>query len=78
MDVVDFLLQRRDDPDLQDGIELGAAVSSAWGVRKSDPELRGELNSYLGNLKKTATWGRLAVEYFGKDALRVLGRSAGE
>jgi membrane-bound lytic murein transglycosylase MltF len=74
MDVVDFLMERRRDPGLEDGLELGTAGSTAWGVRKTDPELKGALDDYVRNVKKTATWGRLAVKYFGEDALRVLGR----
>ena len=75
MDVVDFLLDRRTQPELQDGAVVGSAVSGAWGVRKSDPQLRRELDAYLDNLKKTPTWSRLIVQYFGGDAMRVLGRS---
>jgi ABC-type amino acid transport substrate-binding protein len=61
---------------LEDGVELGSAGSTAWGVRKTDPELKGLLDEYLQNVKKTATWSRLVVKYFGEDALRVLGREA--
>jgi ABC-type amino acid transport substrate-binding protein len=75
LDISDFLLQRRTDSSLQDGLVLGAAVSSAWGVRKTDPELRRELNQYLQNLKQGAGWSRLVVHYFGPDALRMLGRA---
>src|SRR5262245_55535173 len=75
MDVADFLLQRRVDPALQDGVELGASLPSAWGVRKTDPELRRLLDGYLLNLKKSPTWSRIVVEYFGSDALRILGRA---
>jgi ABC-type amino acid transport substrate-binding protein len=75
MDVADFLLQRRADTDLQDGMNLGPGLSGAWGVRKSDPNLRHQLDDYLENLKKSPTWSRVVVEYFGEDALRLLGRS---
>jgi ABC-type amino acid transport substrate-binding protein len=75
MDVADFLLQRRLDPELQDGLVLGAGLSGAWGVRKTDPELRKQLDTYLANLKKTPTWSHLVVDHFGDDALRILGRS---
>lgn len=75
MDVADFLLQSRADPELQDGMALGNALSGAWGVRKADTELKRQLDDYITNLKQTATWSRLVVDYFGKDALRILGRS---
>ena len=78
LDVTDYLLQRRKDAALEDGVALGSAGSSAWGVRKTDPDLRRELNVYLENLKRTPTWGRLVIEYFGDDALRILGRAHGE
>jgi ABC-type amino acid transport substrate-binding protein len=74
LDISDFLMQRRADAKLQDGLTLGGAVSSAWGVRKSDPELREALNTFLGNLKAGPGWSRLVVRYFGPDALRILGR----
>jgi len=74
MDVVDFLMERRTDPGMEDGVDLGIAGSTAWGVRKTDPELKGALDQYVRNVQKTATWGRLVVKYFGADALRVLGR----
>jgi ABC-type amino acid transport substrate-binding protein len=74
-DIADFLLARRKDPDLQDGVTLGGALSGAWAVRKTDPELKRQLDDYLQNLKRTASWGRLVVQYFGEDALRMLGRS---
>ncbi|HET7295131.1 MAG TPA: transporter substrate-binding domain-containing protein [Vicinamibacteria bacterium] len=75
MDVADFLLQRRADPALQDGVALGSSLRSAWGVRKTDPELRRQLDAYLVNLKLTPTWSRIVVQYFGNDALRILGRA---
>jgi ABC-type amino acid transport substrate-binding protein len=78
MDVTDYLLQRRTDAALEDGVALGSAGSSAWGVRKTDPDLRRELNLYLENVKRTPTWSRLVIEYFGDDGLRVLGRAHGE
>jgi ABC-type amino acid transport substrate-binding protein len=78
MDVTDYLLQRRTDAALEDGVALGSAGSSAWGVRKTDPDLRRELNLYLENVKRTPTWSRLVIEYFGDDGLRVLGRAHGQ
>lgn len=74
LSVADFLLQRRTDPVLADGMTLGPAVSSAWGVRKGDVELKAALDAYLQNFKKSPGWSRLIASYFGEDSLRVLGR----
>jgi ABC-type amino acid transport substrate-binding protein len=75
-DVLDFLVRRRTDKDLQVGMTLGAALSSAWAVRKTDPQLRQALDSYLAQLRGSPNWSRLLVKYFGEDAPAVLGREA--
>jgi ABC-type amino acid transport substrate-binding protein len=74
MDIVDFFLQRRRDPELRLGPSLGTAISSAWAVRKGDRELRDALNAYLADLRRSPAWSRLLVKYFGDDALAILGR----
>lgn len=71
----DFVLQRRADRALQAGAFLGAPRSAAWAVRREDEELRRALNEYIDNLRRTASWGRMAVGYFGDDALALLGRA---
>jgi hypothetical protein len=43
-------------------------------VRKSNPDLRQALDAYLADLRRSAGWSRLLVEYFGDDALTALGR----
>jgi ABC-type amino acid transport substrate-binding protein len=73
-DVLDFLLQRRRESDLQAGMTLGGALSSAWAVRKSDPQLRRALDAYVAALRASPNWSRLLVKYFGEDAPAVLGR----
>jgi ABC-type amino acid transport substrate-binding protein len=75
VDILDFLQAHRKDPDLELGVTLGAALSSAWGVRKSDPELRRALDAYLADFRRSAGWSRILVEYFGSDAPAALGRS---
>jgi ABC-type amino acid transport substrate-binding protein len=74
-DVLDFLLQRRRDRGLQAGLTLGSALSSAWAVRKTDPQLRRALDAYLVALRSSPNWSRLLVKYFGEDAPAVLGRA---
>lgn len=71
----DFVLQRRADRALQAGPFLGVPRSAAWAVRREDEELRKALNEYIDNLRRTASWGRMAVGYFGDDALALLGRA---
>jgi ABC-type amino acid transport substrate-binding protein len=75
-DVLDVLLQQRRDRDLQMGMTLGGTLSSAWAVRKTDPELRRALDAYLSGLRSSPNWSRLLVRYFGEDAPAVLGRAA--
>ena len=73
--LVDASLAIRKDRDLQAGLFLGTAGRAAYAVRKDEPELLRALDDYLGNLRKTGTWSRLVVKYFGSDALAVLGRA---
>lgn len=75
MSLFDFTLMARRNPDLQAGLLLGLPGSAAWGVRKSSPRLRQRLSDYVESLRKTASWSRLVLEYFGPDALTVLGRA---
>ncbi len=72
--VVDFFIQRRKHRDLEAGLLLGDALSSAWAVRKTSPELRQALDAYLGQLRRSPNWSRLLVKYFGDDAPAILGR----
>lgn len=72
--VVDFFIQRRKHRGLEAGLLLGEPLSSAWAVRKSSPELRQALDSYLGQLRRSPNWSRLLVSYFGDDAPAILGR----
>jgi ABC-type amino acid transport substrate-binding protein len=72
--VVDFFIQRRKHRDLEAGLPLGEALSSTWAVRKTSPELRQALDAYLGQLRRSANWSRLLVQYFGDDAPAILGR----
>src|SRR5262245_45596280 len=60
------------DPELQIGVFLGPPRSLAYGVRKEDAELLRALDEYVGNLRKTPAWSRLAVKYFGEAAPEIL------
>lgn len=75
MSLSDFALLRRKEPALVAGPFVGEAHHAAWALRKSDPELTQALNDYVENLRRTPSWSRLAVKYFGDDALTLLGRA---
>jgi len=66
------ILARQKDPNLELGLFLGQPGALAYGLRKSDGELRRALDEYLSNLRRTATWSRLVVKYFGDSALEIL------
>lgn len=72
------IASQREDPSLQLGMFLGARGSLAWGVRKADPELRKALNAYIDDVRRTPTWARLVVKYFGERAHEVLRKARGE
>ena len=43
-------------------------------MRKEDKQLKVALDEYLVNVRKSATWSRLIVKYFGEQALKALGK----
>jgi ABC-type amino acid transport substrate-binding protein len=69
------ILERRKDQDLELGLFIGPPSSVAFAVRKDCPQLRAALDDYVANLRKTATWSRLVVKYFGESALEILKKS---
>jgi ABC-type amino acid transport substrate-binding protein len=73
-----IIAARRDDPDIQLGVFLGTPGSLAYGVRKDEPELLKALNGYIENVRKTSTWSRLVVKYFGEQAPEILRKARGE
>jgi ABC-type amino acid transport substrate-binding protein len=62
----------RTDPDIQLGVYLGPPGSLAYGVRREDPQLKEALDAYIQNVRRTPTWSRLVVKYFGENAPEVL------
>ena len=60
------------DPDLQIGAFLGQPSSLAYGVRHEDKALLKALNEYISNLRRTSTWSRLVLKYFGESAVELL------
>jgi ABC-type amino acid transport substrate-binding protein len=63
---------QREDPQLQIGAFVGPPLSLVYAVRKEDLELLGALDAYLANARKSLTWNRLVVKYFGDASLGVL------
>jgi ABC-type amino acid transport substrate-binding protein len=60
---------------LEAGMTVGAPGTVAWAVRKEDTALRAALDDYLANVRRSPSWSRLVVQYFGDQALTVLGRA---
>ena len=78
--VENAMVEQRKDPALQLGTFVGPPSSLAYGVRKEDAALRAALDEYIGNVRKSPTWSRLVVKYFGDSAVELLrkARSDGE
>jgi polar amino acid transport system substrate-binding protein len=66
------MVAHRADPAVQLGLYLGSRQSLAFGMRKGDVKLREQLNEYLNNLRRTPTWNRLVLTYFGDSAAEIL------
>ena len=76
--IEDALIYQRDDAAIQLGGFVGPPGSLAFGVRKDAPKLKAALDLYVTNLRRTPTWGRLVVKYFGDRAPELLKRARGE
>ena len=72
--LADGILAMKANPDLEAGISLGEAGKTAFAVRKGNTQLLAALDDYLTNFRKSPSWNRLIVKYFGDQALKVLGR----
>ncbi len=70
--IEDAFLYQRADPAMQIGLFVGPAGSLAYGVRKNAPQLKAALDEYIGNLRRTPTWSRLVLKYFGDQAPALL------
>jgi membrane-bound lytic murein transglycosylase F len=75
MDVSGALLAKQRDPEMELGLFLGPLGSAAWAVRPDAPQLREALDEYITNVRRTPTWSRLVVKYYGDVALEVLQKS---
>ena len=63
---------QRQDAEVELGVFVGPPRSLAYGVRKRDAALLQALNEYIDNVRRTPTWSRLVVEYFGDAAPEIL------
>jgi membrane-bound lytic murein transglycosylase F len=72
------LIAKSKDAELEIGLFLGKPASLAWGVRLEDAQLLKALDEYVGNVRRTPTWSRLAVKYFGDSAPEILKKARGE
>jgi membrane-bound lytic murein transglycosylase F len=72
------LVARSKAPDLQIGMFLGQPSSLAYGIRREDGVLLAALNEYVANVRRTATWSRLAMKYFGDSAPEILKKARGD
>jgi ABC-type amino acid transport substrate-binding protein len=70
------LLEKRKQPLLELGFLFPPSPGRAWAVRKDAPLLRQALDEYINNVRRTPTWSRLVVKYYGELALEVLKKSS--
>jgi cystine transport system substrate-binding protein len=75
MSASDFAVAAMHEPKLKGGVTIGAERSTAFAVRKGDPQLLAALNEYLTQFRQSPSWNRLVFKYFGDHALAVLGRA---
>jgi ABC-type amino acid transport substrate-binding protein len=72
------ITERRKDPELQVGAFVGPPGALAWAVRKGDRALLAALDEYVASVRRTPTWSRLVVKYFGDEAPEILKRARDE
>jgi ABC-type amino acid transport substrate-binding protein len=78
MGVETAISTQRTDADIQLGTFFGPPGSFAYGVRKDEPELLRALNDYIDNVRRSQTWSRLVVKYFGERAPEILKKARGD
>ena len=76
--VENAITAQRDDAAMQIGLFLGPPRSLAYAVRKTDAALLAALNEYIDNVRRTPTWSRLVVKYFGEAAPEILRKARQE
>ena len=66
------LVEKRRNADLELGVFLPPSPGRAWALPKESTALLGALDEYIANVRRTPTWNRLVVKYYGDLALEVL------
>ena len=66
------ILNQRDDPAVEIGLQVGPRTQLAWAVRKDSTKLRLSLNEHLALVRSTGAWRRFVVKYFGESAIDML------
>jgi ABC-type amino acid transport substrate-binding protein len=72
------IVAQLDDPEIQLGLFLGPPGSLAYALRKEDTQLLRALNEYIEATRRTPTWSRLVVKYFGEKAPEILRKARTE
>jgi membrane-bound lytic murein transglycosylase F len=72
------ITERRKDPALEVGVFIGPPGALAWAVKKGDRALLSSLDDYVASMRRTSTWSRLVVKYFGDEAPEILKRAREE
>lgn len=75
LSVVWAIPEIRKDPELQMGLFVGGHTKVGFGLRKEDTVLRQALDDHLTKVRRTESWSRLVVKYFGENGLEILRRS---
>ena len=70
MELLDYALAQKRDPELAAGPFVGPTASAALGVRKDDSSLRVSLNGYLEGLRQARH--NLMFKYLSEDALSLI------
>jgi ABC-type amino acid transport substrate-binding protein len=75
MSAVWAMVEQKRDPELELGLFLGQPTSVGYAVRRDQPLLRAALDQYVANVRRTPTWSRLVVKYFGERGVEILRKS---
>jgi ABC-type amino acid transport substrate-binding protein len=70
-------VEAKKDPQVEIGLVVGRAIR-AWAVRKDSPKLLQALDDYIINVRRSPTWSRLVVKYYGDAALELLRKARNE
>lgn len=75
MSVVWAMVEQKRDAGIELGLFVGPSTGVGYAVRKEQSQLLAALDAHLANVRRTPTWSRLVVKYFGEGGLDILKRS---